>query len=193
MWHRWLHLFEWWSVSVKWYSLQWGTWLRGWQWWRWDNVWYDSHFLLSIEPVQMKWLTLSWQVVGKRSSMQMGPYRQLIFRTFIHLNWSAHTSYRKPQGPTSNLSFFSFTSTVMVSCAMVTFWRLEMANCRIRHCLEDSAVTSLMPQQTCCQEATIYGWSKFWFFDSKCKCFCMFLSHLTDLQQMKQCNILALS
>ena len=100
---------------------------------------------------------LSWQIVGKRSSMQMGPYRQLIFRTFIQLNWSAHTSYRKPQGPTSNLSFFSFTSTVMVSCAMVTFWSYEMANCRIRHCLEDSAVTSPMPQQTCSQEATICG------------------------------------
>ena len=111
----------------------------------------------TLISVQMKWLTLSWQGVGKRSPMQMGPYRQLIFRTFIHLNWSAHTSYRKPPGPSSNLSSFSSTSRVMVSYAMVTFWRYEMANCRIRHCLEDSAVTSLIPQQTCSQEATICG------------------------------------
>ena len=162
MWHRWLHLFEWWSMSVKWYSVQWSTRLRGWQWRRWNNVWYDSHFLdqLSLLTSNDK-AYLSWQVVGKRSQMQMGPYRQLIFRTFILLNWSAHTSFLKPLGPTSDLSSFSSTSTVMVSCAMVTFWRYEMANCRIRHCLEDSAVTSLIPQQTCSQEATICGWSKF--------------------------------
>ena len=86
------------------------------------------------------------------------------FRILIPLKWSASTPFLKPPGPTSNLNSASFTfrrvMVSMVSSATMTIWRSEMATHQIHQCLEDSAVTSLMPQQTCNQEAIMCGWSR---------------------------------